>query len=120
MGQLGCLEGGGHYHHGKGYCSLHGLLLPPGPRASIVPHPIYIHTLPRSLVLHIVIAHYKEKVDLVEGLIGEILDNPAMGAMQSHVFVMSKAEDQVRIRCKRQVSLLQLLDPTSIGRIKCT
>ena len=50
---------------------------------------------PRSMVLHIVMAHYRERVELMTGLLGEILQNPIMGAMQTHVFVMSKAEDQV-------------------------
>ena len=54
----------------------------------------------KDLVLHIVIAHYNEKLDLVSDLLGEIMANPAMQTMRSHVFFFSKAEDQV-MSCQR-------------------
>ena len=48
----------------------------------------------KDLHLHIVIAHYREKVDMMAGLVSEILDNPAMAVMRHSIFVYSKAEDQ--------------------------
>ena len=59
-------------------------------------HWSYIRTLQvHRSETHTAYPYPDHKVDMIEGLVGEILGNPALGAMHHHIFVMSKAEDQV-------------------------